>query len=371
MSREYFGCSFSGKLDSDFKVLWSTNRVLFKHLSMGSKMLLKRLTKLKPTEPYIHCFKSEGVEYCAKIIPLVEGGYSCDIHEKINEQELSRYELSEELEYIKQMSLDSLSLSQMILDYLKSSGFNTDYVHEYFKSQKEKLSSAYCGCHNIMKIFDAEENSEFIPLQNYILRSWDIVQGMTRKLKTGIGLEIDIFPTYVKLDYSKFELAFFNLVKILLMHSLYERELVISIKSTTVSKIEVSVEFTLNINNKISEHSFEMRAIKYLFRKLNGDFKFYADGRRMIAKGEINAETSCNANLVPEGRYIEVIDDPKIILNKRTSNRFIKLYDTVKNEIDLEFASDITELSDVNEDESVFIARLLFEGIDGIGEDEE
>ena len=113
MEREYFGFSYSGELDSNFKVIWSENRILFKHLSMGSKMLLKKLIKLKPPSSYLHYFKSEGIEYCAKIKPLNNGGYSCDIHEKICEQELSRSELEDEMESIKNKTLSNLSFTRL------------------------------------------------------------------------------------------------------------------------------------------------------------------------------------------------------------------------------------------------------------------
>lgn len=360
MEREYFGFSYSGELDSNFKVIWSENRILFKHLSMGSKMLLKKLIKLKPPSSYLHYFKSEGIEYCAKIKPLNNGGYSCDIHEKICEQELSRSELEDEMESIKNKTLSNLSFTKMILEYLENSDFNTDYLHDIFKMQQENLSSIYCNCHNIKQIFNNEDNSEFIPFQNYILKSWDVIQHVTRKLKDNFSLSIDIFPAYVKIDYSKFELAFFNLVKIILIHALYDNEPTITIKNSSIEKIEVSVEFMLDINYEINEHSFEMRTVKYLFKKLNGDFVFYGDGRKMIAKGFINAETTANINLVPEGRYIEVIDDPDIILKKRTSNRAIKLYETIEMENDLEFASDVLELSDVDEDDDIKFAKLFF-----------
>jgi len=363
MEREYFGCSYSGTLDKNFKVIWSQNRVLFKHLSMGSKLLLKRFAKLKPFKSYRHVFKSEGTEYCAKIVPSIDGGYTCDIYEKINEQEFKRSELADELGEMKKASLFQLSLSQLIMDYIKNPEHDAEGLKELLISQEKYIASIYCSCHNIIKVFETKDNSTCIPLQSYILKSWDVIQTVTRKLKDGVALNIDISPAYVTIDYSKFELAFFNLVKIMLLHSLHEKEVVISIKSTAIGKIMVYAEFTQNINTDVNEHSFEMKAVKYLFKKLNGDFNFYSNGHRMIAKGFINAEATCNINSVTEGRYIEAIDDPEIILKKRTSNRSIKLYDTVKIKSDLNFASPVSELTNVETDESVLFAQLIFKEI--------
>lgn len=359
MKRKSFGHSYYAKLGSDFKVIWCENRLVFKHLTMGSKGLLEELKKSTTTFPYRHVFKSGSVDYCAYITRKPNGQYACEVYKEINENEFSKDEIAEIMDAVGEKTQSSISTVNMIRDYLETSKYNRDYLHDHYAYLKKNMGSVYCISKNIMEIFNDENNAEFIPFQKYLLRTWDIVQYITRKLDKSFAVNIDIFPQYIKVDYSKFELALYNLMKIVLIYSLYEDQPVIKIKSTDFDTISVSVDFTMDMNYEISNHAFEMRAVKYLFRKMNGDFSFYTQGKTMFAKGEIKIESSLDSSLVPPERDIVLIDDPEIVVRKRTSNRYIKIYENATRKGKLEFASEVMDFTDI-EDDYVRAARAFF-----------
>ena len=360
MKKRYFGHSYYGEFDSTFNIIWSDNRIVFKHLSAGSKMLLKKLTKPGAPNPYKHIFKSGRVNYCAFIIRRSNGRYSCKIYEEGFDEQFTKDELEGGLNNIEDCSLLLYSLADMIEEYFNRSVYdNKDEMIDVIKEQKKSISSIYCYCQNLMAVFEDKKNEKFIPLQNYILRTWDIVQHITRKLDKSFSIHMDILLPYIKIDYKKFELALYNLMKLILIYSIFGDEPVITIKSTSLDSISVSVDFTMDMNYELSNHLFEIKAVKYLFKKMNGNFTYSISKKRMYMSGEIKAESSYDSTVVNSDLNIDFIDDPELVIRKRTSNRYINIYERTKIENELEFASEKKMFSDIDEPEVIFAKQFF------------
>lgn len=356
---KYSSYSVVGVFDRDFKVLYADNPRLFRRLSAGSKKLLKKFRMQDGVSELTHEFQSEGINYKAFIKQLDNKSFVCKIFEELDTYEIYNEETLKCLDNFKKSTLNVQSMAKMIEDYTERTKYNDDIFHSYFKRMKLENQSLYADCHTIVNAFDDELNAEYIPFLEYFLRTWDAVQFATRKIKKVFNIYLDpIFPC-VKIDYSKFELAFYNIVKLVLIYSISEIPPTIFVKTSDIDKMEVSCSFPYRKDYSIDNCDLEIRAVKHIFRKLGGHFEIYEDNGKLCIFGVLETRTSFNKDDIAKGRDIKFIATASELRKKLTSDRFIHIYENVKENDKKYFASDVKELS-VSSEGEMAITEMLF-----------
>ena len=349
----HFAC-----FDKNFNIEWCDDNELFRRITSANKRIKQKFEAIKKGETVVHYFLYKGVYHRALINETSSGGFACRISKEITEEELAIDDLFEYVDEMSNNCLNILTIANVIEEYAENTSYNNDFFHENFAIQRKETLGIYSHCQNIIGIFNNVLNEEFIPLQKYLFRTLDIIQHVTRRLPRTISMCSDIVFPATKLDYSKLELALYNLIKFALIHSKGQNNLILSVKRESLNEISVELNFKLNPDFKFSESKLEMHTIKFLFRKLKGHFEFFEEGDMMYAKGSFNAEFSLNESDIAEGRDIEFIDNPELLEKKSASDKYIGIYRNVTDKNKM-FASNLTTFSDV-EDDCVRFAEMFF-----------
>ena len=347
-----------GVFDRNFNILWCENERLFHRIAVAHKRLESKIISADNGKTAVHFFLYDGRYHRAKINALSDGTYLFRVAKEIEKEELEMDELFDYLDEISHNCLDILTMTDILEEYLNRSKYISDAFHENVDVQKRKTLEIYNYCRNMLEVFNRESNSEFIPLQKYLIRTLDIVQHVIRRLPKKIALYSDLTFPATKVDYSKLELALYNLIKFALIYSTGNKDLLLSVRRITIKEIEVEMSFRVNSEFSFANCRLEMHTIKHLFRKLNGHFEFYEEDNMMHARGLFEAEFSLNADDIAPGRDIEFIDDPELLDRKKNSDKYIKIYRNVSDKGNM-LASGAVDFSDVEDDDVRFAERFF------------
>lgn len=358
--KRFSNFSYVGLLDSDFKVVWSQENVLFRRLSSGSKRLLAELQKNK-NMTYNHIFVSDDKYYRAVINWTNNNYYVCAISPEITDDELGKEKLLEYVDGIRNSALDMYSYERMLEYYAEATKHELDRFHFECRKQKSMFGFFYSECFNIRSLFEDKLNFEFIPFHKYFLRTWDILQVATSKLRHSFSFNFDVTFPCVKMDYSKFELALYNLIKLVLIYPPEHYAPVITVEAIDTKHISVSTSFPLFANLELRNCELEIRAIKHLFKLMNGYFKIYVDSQGiLVAEGQMEVEFSVDENDIPVDRNLKYIGTPEIIEERSIkSDLYKRLYINDAHHRHLKFASEKRELDDITDDEIRFAELFL------------
>ncbi len=346
MEKNFSNFCNCGIMDSNFKTIWSDNRLIFYRLSKGVRKLLKFRGNNPSCKLLYHDFKVIGRWYRARIQYIPNGTYFCRVAKEIEENDITKAELNTFIGEMVNSSLNVYSMIEMLVDYYEEGSYIPDEVHAKIKEVQKEAGNVYAQGYNILHAFENEHDKKFIPLTKYIIRSWDVAHFATRRLKNAFDFNIDITFPYAKLDYSKFELALFNLIKIVLIYSADHNKPIINIKTTDMGKIDVWVDFPCNNYCDIKICEIEIRSIQYIFGKMGGKFELQESDGTIHAYGSIRCDFSCDENEMENGMDIEFINDPDRIIKKENYKRYIKIYENSNKK--LRFASGVDELEDID-----------------------
>lgn len=362
MAKKFSEFSYTAVYDMDLNIIWSDNKLLFSQMSAGGKKLLKIIKNSNPLISVYHTFKFRGIYYRAKLDRLPNDTLMCRAAEELpsdlpDENDLMRY-----FDGINHSGLNIHSMVKMIEHYVRNTQYVSDEFHEYLTIQKLESESIISDCHNVIHAFDNKYNAEFLPLMKYIERSVDIVRYVTRNSGKNFKIKTDLIFPYVKIDYSKFELALFNLIKIVLIYYKGNIEPCISIKTPNFNEIEIKTEFQLNSGYELSNCGLEIKAIKHIFRKMGGSFQLYIDEDTVYAQGSFNAEFSQDDSSVPQGRDLIYVGSEDIDERREKANRYIRIYENEKKDDGMYLASGIEEFTD-RADPDISFAEIFFSKI--------
>ncbi len=349
----------TGIMDENFKVIYADSSRMVRLLSKGGKRLVEKMRKTSDVNVFKHIFRFQGKIFEVTIHRLENETYVCRIAGEIPDEELEIDELFDYVDEIKNSTLNIHSMIKMIDDYANKSKYLNDEFHEDIRNIKAECGNAYTRCYNILHAFENNYEPKFIPLNRYLLRTLDVMQFVTRRMNNRLCMDLDLIYPYVKIDYSKFELAFYNLAKVIMIYSVSESNPVISVRSTDEDTIEIKAEFKYYNNMSIDKCDLEIRAIKHIFRKLGGHFELSASEGKMNAYGVVKAESSGDKDDVEPGYDIRYVGSDAIIRQREEMGRYIRIYENITEENTLKFASSVSELSDIGNSET-FMAEMFF-----------
>lgn len=349
----------TGIMDKNFKVIYADSSRMVRLLSKGGKRLVEKMRKTKDVNVFKHIFRFQGKIFEATIHRLENETYVCRIAGEIPDEELEIDELFDYVDEIKFSTLNIHSMIKMIEEYANKSKYLNDDFHNSIKDIKAECGNAYTRCYNILHAFENNYELKYIPLNRYLLRTLDVMQFVTRRMNNRLCMDLDLIYPYVKIDYSKFELAFYNLAKVIMIYSLSESNPVISVKGIDENVIEIKAEFKYYNNMPIDKCDLEIRAIKYIFRKLGGHFELSASEGKMNAYGIIKVESSWDKDDVEPGYDIRYIGTDDIIRQREEMGRYIRIYENFTEDNILKFASTVSDLSDIGNSDT-FMAEMFF-----------
>ena len=354
--------SYAAFLNDDFQIELSDDDELFRRIVVAHTRLKKKLENTEKGGTVVHYFLYKGIYHRARISAVSTGGYFCRIAREITDDELQIDDLFEFFDDLSHSCLNVINLSEQIEQYGNSTDYNKDYFHENINFQKKETIGMYNRCQNFLKIFYEKSNEEFIPLHKYLVRTLDVIHHATRRTNKTISLFCDtVFPA-TKVNYSKLELAIFNLVKFALIHSALKDDLLLFVKRDSLKEIVVEMKFRLNPEFSFSESKLEMHIVKHLFRELGGRFEFSEKDNIVYASGRFEAEFSLNEKDIPPERNIEFINEPNIKEKKASSSRYVKIYQNCTSNNKM-LSSNLTVFSDV-ENKYIRFAEMFFGDIE-------
>lgn len=352
---------YLGFLDGDFKVLWCDNSRLYKLLSTGGKKLIKRIKNSETETMFIHDMCFEGYRHKAFVHKIKEDLFLCRITKEIPETELEMEDLFEFVDNVKNSTLDIHSLLIMLDEYSRDFNYYKDEFHTKIKDARRKTVNILFDCYAILKSFE-QNNCRYIPLLKYILRTWDIINFVTRKLNNKFDIDIDIAHSCVKIDYSKFELAFYNLIKVMLINLSDKSNSFVKVNDTIDNKIELIASFPKIKEISSEEYDAEVRSIKHIFRSMNGHFELCESENKYYAYGVFDVELSDDLDLIENGYDLEYVGSDEIFNRRIETGRYIRIYKPITDDKNYRFSSNVVELSDVDDSEVSF-AEMFFEDL--------
>ncbi len=344
--------------DKDFNIKWCNDDKLFHRIVVAHDRIQNKLIASNGGKTIVHFFLYQGRYHRAELSRLNDYGYICQVAKEITDEELKYDELFEYLDEMCHSSLNVISMTDMIEDYVGNTKYILDNFHENCIIQKKWALNIHNYCQNIMKAFNDDSDCDNIPMQRYLERTLDIVQFAIRRLSKRITLYSDLVFPVTNIDYSKFELALYNIIKIALIYSAGNDDILIYIRRASMKNIEVETSFKLNTEFPLMKCKLEMHAIKHIFRKLNGHFEFYEENNVFYAKGTFCAGFSFNEADITPGRDIKFIGNAELVERKETNEKYLKIYSRIPAKKNM-LASEVTELADVD-DKEIRFAEMFF-----------
>ncbi len=357
-NRIFSNFSLTAMFDSNFNIVWCDDEKLFHRIAVAHERINNKLITTQNGEAVVHFFLYNGRYHRALINKFSDGCFLCRVSREIIPEELKVDDLFEYLDDISHNSLNILNLAEILADYVKKTPYNLDDFHAECKSQKKEALTIYNYCQNILRAFNNDTSCEFIPFQRYLLRTLDIVQHATKRIPKVISLYSDLIFPATKIDYSKFELALFNILKIALIYSVNSENLLLYIKRDSIKEISVEMSFRLISEFKLENCKLEMHVIKYIFRKLNGHFEFYEENNMFFIKGIAKAEFAFTESEITPGRDLKFIDNWDLLERKENNVKYLKIYDRIPDKNNM-LASNITEFSDIDDDDIKFAEKFF------------
>ncbi len=344
--------------DADFNIKWCDDNKLFHRIVVAHERINEKLAAAKDGEIVVHFFLYQGRYHRALLNRFSDGSCLCRISKEIIGEELNNDDLFEYIDDSSHNSLNIFNMTEILEDYARKTQYNLDSFHEGFKVQKKETLTIYNRCQNIIRAFNSKTSSDFIPLQKYILRTLDIVQHATKKIPRTITLYSDtVFPA-TKIDYSKFELALYNIIKIALIYSTGSENLLLSIKRDSLKKISLEMSFRLNTEFSISNCKLEMHVIKYIFRIMNGHFEFYEENNMFFLQGIFEADFAFTEEEITPGRDLKFIGNWDLLKRKEDNPKYLKIYERIPDKNNM-LASNITEFSDLDVEDVKFAEKFF------------
>ncbi len=348
--------------DENFNIVWCDDDRLFRRIAVSHERLENKFITTNVGETVVHFFLYHGRYHRAFINRLPNGGFICKIAKEITDEELKNDELFEYLDEVCHNSLNIFSMADMLEDYANNTRYNCDSFHENVSIQKKTSLSIYNYCQNIIRAFDNKENCYNIPLQKYLIRTLDIIQFATRRFSRRITLFADpVFPV-TNINYSKFELALYNIIKLALIYSTGNDDITVYIRRSSANNIEVETNFRLNTDYRLMNCKLEMHVIKHIFRKLNGHFEFTEENKTLYARGTFTSGYSLNEGDISPGMDIEFIGNSELFEKKESNERYIMIYSRIPAKNNM-LASEVAELTDVD-DKEIRFAEMFFGDIE-------
>lgn len=352
----------SALFDDEFNIRWCDDDSLFHRIAVAHDRIADKLVIANPGETVVHFFLYRG-RYQRALIDRIPGvGFMCRVSKEITDEELKMDELFEYLDEVCHSSLNVISMTEMIDDYVRSTKYNIDLFHEDCITQKKTAMSIYNYCQNIIKAFNNNTDWDKLPLQRYLNRTLDIIQFATRRLSKRVTFFTDLVFPVSQVDYSKFELALYNIIKIALIYSVGDDDILVYLRRASMSDIEVEMSFKTNTELRFMTCKLEMHAIKHIFRKLNGHFEFFEENNIFYARGSFRSAFSFDESDITPGRDIRFTGNPELLEKKENNDKYLKIYSNVPSKKHL-LASEVAELEDVDDKEIKF-AEMFFGDIE-------
>lgn len=343
---KYSDFCYTGIFDEFFNIIWSDNHELFSRISRRHNNLQKKLYSADFSDTICYNFKAKGVEYSVKANMLRDRRIVCRIFQVLPDEILSREELFEDIDNIRHGSLNVISMARMIQNYVNKADFGT--VKDSLHAQLRQMSDIYTNSLNILQLFEESEKPCFIPLEKYLIRTFDEAKFALRKFHKDFAYLICIDDPYWKLDYRHFEMALFNLIKIMLVSTVFGSGGFITIRSQEKGVIFFNAEFPFHQNFSLTNLRLEMRVVCHLFKLMNGKAEFSQELDKIICAGYIMAESSLKIRNVSHSMQLEPdLDCEKISERRKKGNdTYYKLYRRPERQY---LKSNVEELSDVSD----------------------
>ena len=243
-------------------------------------------------------------------------------------------DLFEFVDNVKNSTLDIHSLLIMLDEYSRDFNYYKDEFHTKIKDARRKTVNILFDCYAILKSFE-QNNCRYIPLLKYILRTWDIINFVTRKLNNKFDIDIDLS------DKSN------SFVKV---------------NDTIDNKIELIASFPKIKEISSEEYDAEVRSIKHIFRSMNGHFELCESENKYYAYGVFDVELSDDLDLIENGYDLEYVGSDEIFNRRIETGRYIRIYKPITDDKNYRFSSNVVELSDVDDSEVSF-AEMFFEDL--------
>lgn len=355
---KYSDFCYTGIFDEFFNVIWSDNSELFNRISRRHKNLQKKLYRADFSDTICYNFKAKGVEYSVKVNVLRDRRIVCRIFQMLPDEILSREELFEDIDNIRHGSLNAISMAQMIQSYFSKSDFGT--VKNSLYLQLRQMSDIYANSLNILQLFEESEKPCFVPLEKYLIRTFDEAKFALRKIRKDFAYLICIDAPYWKLDYRHFEMALFNLIKIMLVSTLFGTGGLITVRSHERDAVIFTAEFPFHQNYSLANTRLEMRVVGHLFKLMNGNVEFCQERDKIICTGYIKAESSLRIRNVSHSMQLEPDLDCEKINERRKKGHdtYYKLYHRPERQY---LKSEVEEMSGVS-DPRISALEVFFMG---------
>lgn len=356
---KYSDFSYTCIFDDSFNIVWTDNNDLFRRLARRHEMLKKRLLSARRSDTVYYEFTADKFNYMIKANILPDQRIICRASRELPKSVLSNEEILKDVENISFGSLNAISIAQMIQTcYKENAEFSID---EAISVQINQMTNIYADCLNITKLFETGREATFVPLEKFLLRTFDRIAFSLRGIRKSVSHCIMLEKPYWVVDYWSLENVLFNIVKFILILTSYGNGGLITVSSESETLLRISTVFSYHQNYPLTNCRSEMRVIQHLFKLMNGKVDFFQEKDYIVLEGYVNSESTYDINKVKwQLRYIFDCDIKKWRESWDMSNNVYYEFYRKPERPHMFFYSPVEEFTDIG-DTDLMIWRMIFE----------
>lgn len=342
--------------DDGFNIVWTDNFDLFKRLARRHETLKKRLFSARRTDTIYYEFSADKNNYMIKANLLPDRRIICRASRELPEYVLTNTELHTDLDNITFNTLNAISSAQSLQSRIKD--LMSTVIDESINTQIRLMTNVYSDCSNILQLYENKSSFEYVPLERFLIRAFDMIHFSIRGIRKDISYCIALHKPVWLIDHRRFELALFNIVKLILILTTYGNGGMITIRSIDDNVIRLTAEFSYQQNYPLCNCITEMRLIHHLFKLMDGEVDFFQERENIILEGYINSKSSYDIYNI--NWWVNYKPDLEF-RNLRERSKNPKVYSELYLVEDCTYLrSPVDQFSDIT-DPTLMLWRLVFE----------
>ena len=331
-----FGFDFSrigycGILSDSFAIIWCDNDPLFRRLIRFRDTLKERF--FSSNGEISHVFRADGVYYKAVITRLVNNDVMCRIFPATEKTRLASSTIFNNSVDICNDALSIINVSDSLI--------KDNTVNENISLLSDCAARIYDRGLEVLRYCSLEKGEAYIFIRKYLLDTFYRLNFRVKSQDKRVCPVMDISAQYVKVDYSLFESAILNMIKLFYLAGNNGNCLIAISDNNGAIENELTVCCTFDEGDSFSEDDFKSsgRIIKNLFISMNGVIKMKRDKGKVVINGSVPVKP-LRAGRTPEEEEMlflnrevweQTTDKPSKLYHHVNGNSFRMNVDTLEN----------------------------------------
>jgi hypothetical protein len=260
---------FNAIFDYDMKVAWSNEKRLFRKIASSNIFMEAYKTSAENREPFENLLTYNGVRFKAVFLPLTDRRYLCIAYPEDRFVRFAYSEMYMRIFNIRRSAEKIAAVSPDIYEVLKQFEASDD-VMKLIEDQTRFAESVKYDADSISRIFDADRMCEYVSIRDKIKETFSHIKKYNTIISRYVTFDADIDCSVAKINYSLFEAALLEIVRIMYKYLPEGGSGSIIIRGNRDIGIRVEISAQRRDDFDVKDIDYEVRDIKCAFEYLGG-----------------------------------------------------------------------------------------------------